>query len=1286
MAARFYTYENRAARRQREAEEWRTKARQLVFQSLARRQVEQAGIDPDTVSSLPVPITTDVSDVGEPIPPTRKEKKTGGSLFSRIKDVAGDVTETVFRGPVRKPWDVARPLVQAAEWEEEKIGRPTYRAAVMGLATPIIAATDDMNLKEAWAESGRRYEKGVAGGKRELAGGIMAAPTTILSLGGAGLLKTAALKTPAGARLAAKIPVLSSLFRSQGSRRAFVTVMSEYGGVTVPKGSEFAREAARVGVGRAPIGDTATILDRVNLIERVRFLDDNPARIVRVMKDQSSFISRGRNVLGRVLPDSFVNYIDRKGVRLLDTDAAYHVMDWKEGIGEFAQSLPSAYRHHMELTLKTAFPKGALKYKDGATRVLSLPGEPTLNDVFLNFKKYERMLTPHQRAALEVARQPWEVIEELSKRYGLPVKDWPEGFYAHRQVLTRTETITDAISFKEYEQVKKVVPVMKGGIGAKQATSIPRAVKSEAEGIKYGSTYFPWVDAQEIGMRQRLTEIFDQRLLNTYGKIEPASLAKVESATAKLAKFKQVEKELIAFKERPMKGVFSVRGLADDPEFRELLTLSNVMAGLSTKAARTDMADKMLAVVRTGMKETRAAAKGVKGELVAARRLREVGKAEIAELRGGTKSRTLRGIDATINRVNNEIRPIMANIDGSMAGIQALFALARQPLSYLKAFHFSTTSPAGLEALYSGMYKTGQLEEVIALGLKIYSRDDFGEFAVRGVAKIPVLGYPFAVSSRWFSRWGNSLRLLMAKSGTAQGAVQIPGFRGGVTTLQEGRDLMRGINLSTGYVPGDISTLETAMMFAPRWFRSQLSLTADAFTKGGRAGGEARKNLIALIATGSAFTFGMNKVLGNETKLDPNDPNWMRIRALGQDISVFGPWDTFVKGLVYGFSKGPEEGARYMVRSKASPAMGRVYDMLAGETFRGDKLSAESPYEVLASAAKLSTQWAPISVQAAFERGVPTTPPELGGAAVQFFGTKATPLTAYEKVTMERDDISQDRYGQDWAELEPYQKQDLLEANPDLGYRSQQAAWEERAELREYYTDNQEMLDKALELGEMTPEEWRRSYSDLRNREFGALEQWEERHPDEAEDLLREDSDDPNYRALGQYYQAFRDSRTPWGGLDSESLDIRMAELESSWTSSQSAFVERNTGIYGTPKVKEYKQDQKKLRPYWELQEEVWAKMQEAYPKLRPYRGLTDYMNAMAQEMNLSALAPEAIQQRVEQLPIVVYLRRVVKALRERHRLAHPAIDALLLKWGYTSTLIRQRTQYTARYGQLVGR
>jgi hypothetical protein len=187
-------------------------------------------------------------------------------------------------------------------------------------------------------------------------------------------------------------------------------------------------------------------------------------------------------------------------------------------------------------------------------------------------------------------------------------------------------------------------------------------------------------------------------------------------------------------------------------------------------------------------------------------------------------------------------------------------------------------------------------------------------------------------------------------------------------------------------------------------------------------------------------------------------------------------------------------------------------------------------------------------------------------------------------------------------------------------------------------------------------------------------------HPGEAKDLVSEDNKGPGYRALAQYYEAFRTNRTPWGELDSEGLDATLSKMDASWTPDQRRFVDVNTGIYGTTKVKEYKADQKLLKPYWDLKDQIWDRMQQAYPKLLPYRSATEYMTAMSQQMRLTGQDPSIIQQRVSQLPIVQYLNRIMSTLRERYRMAHPDTDAVLLKWGYVATPIKQQAKKPASY------
>lgn len=1292
MPTSFWGYESKAARRRRLADEWQARANVALFQVLARRQIQQAGYDPDAIPSLAPQITTDVSDVGEPIPPTRREKKTGGGFLSRVKDIAGDVTETVFRGPVNAPWDVLRPASQALEWEREHISDPIlsmqtrvapWRRLVPGEVERVVdvlgtAAPPPTGPARMWQATKGTPIEGLGRAVSEMA----VSPSTYTpGFGlGRGVLK-GLLTTPKLAPIAAKIPALSLLFRSSASLRASSLIDVGSTGGSTEKVLEGVQEIAM----------SPSLQMRAGA-----FNARSTPELLAQLRKEASTASRIRNWAGTMLPEGVTMRLRGMGVRLWDDDTVLLLQEYMRRIDRM-DSLAAADGQLMRLALRGFLDKSGHRLVGSPVKV---GGETFLSDL----KELELLrLTPEQRAAIEVSDQPWEVMNELADLMGLvrPKLDIP-GKFAHRQVTKLPAAVVSPRTGETFESMMQLGPAVRRGFRAKQAITFPRKVATQAEGVKLGVEYMPYVDSQVAGLRQLGRMINDKWLIDSLEAIgvrgmTPTELVQLSrrgiigertATRALLDKYQRLEAALVQYLKVPAKrGFFRPRGLADDSEFAHLLIQADTFSSLSQKPDRVEAMTTLLAAVRKRMapvKEAATEAKAAAKEAIAGARAGGMGvyrRSFMGRLYGEIPGKELQRLNArewgllekTVNRINNEIRPVMATLDTSPLGIQALFVLVRQPHNFVRALMYSTINKQAGLAYTERLEKTGQLRKFISeWGTHFYSRDDFGEFALRGLGRrIPLAG----TANRFFSDICNYSRLLMVEAGESS-----------VKTLAQGRGLARGANIATGYVPGNPSSLETAMFFAPRFFRSQLSMAGDLFTKGPltREGQEAIKNIGTLTVVGTLFTWAVNESLGEETDWDPTSSNFLRIRALGRDISVFGPWDTFFRGVMYGVTRGPEEGAKYMVRSKASPVMARVYDLLMGETFQGEQLGADSPSEAVVSLGQLVRQWAPIGIQQAFEEGVPTTPTQIGAAAAQFTGMKAVPLTDWEKVTAERDREAQRLYSRDWADLEPYQKEEMKRANSKLAYKAQQAAWAERAELREAYAAQQEMLDEALALEEVTPREWRESYNDIRGRESGAFDEWERRHSDEAKDLIREDSKDPNYRALAQYYEAFRASRTPWGDLDSDTLDILMDQLESSWSPSQQAFVERNTGIYGTSKVQEYKRDQRKLRPYWELHEQTWQKIQQAYPKLMPYRSALDYIDAMGQKMTGSS---ESIQQRLAALPIITYYERLLSTLRERYRRAHPEVDAILLKWGYVSVPITQRgtPQYKPQWS-LVGR
>jgi len=122
------------------------------------------------------------------------------------------------------------------------------------------------------------------------------------------------------------------------------------------------------------------------------------------------------------------------------------------------------------------------------------------------------------------------------------------------------------------------------------------------------------------------------------------------------------------------------------------------------------------------------------------------------------------------------------------------------------------------------------------------------------------------------------------------------------------------------------------LAFAGRFVQSQFDTVGNAILVGGVEGDEARKALLRLAAGGMATMAGYNAFAQSvgmdympwDEFLDPTAPNFARVRVAGHDISIFGPWDSLVKGVVYTAQGDPQ----YFVRSKLAPAASLAYSAL----------------------------------------------------------------------------------------------------------------------------------------------------------------------------------------------------------------------------------------------------------------------------------------------------------------------------------------------------------------------
>ena len=341
----------------------------------------------------------------------------------------------------------------------------------------------------------------------------------------------------------------------------------------------------------------------------------------------------------------------------------------------------------------------------------------------------------------------------------------------------------------------------------------------------------------------------------------------------------------------------------------------------------------------------------------------------------------------TVEAVNSLMRGLRASADVSSLGLQLLLGAARHPNQYrqaatiaIKALGDEQAFPKFLTSFDKAAEAAGRPTSQFwnAMGNRLGG--EATEFQIgRGLPRIgqaiqnaPVIKQ----SNRSFGVAGDAMRLL------SNDALYKARSRGGKQVSEaDMQEMARFSNLMTGWASwragGDVGGL---VSFAPRFFASQLELTAKALSDKGIVGQEARRSLATLFSVGALLTFAANEARGKETSWVPTDPNFLRIRDLaGQDISLFGQYGSLIQTLA---SLGSGETARTARRFLNSPTASMAWDQITGKSFVGE--DTRNPEYII-------RQFLPFSLSDIGRK-------DPAAIAVGATGLKATPLSNTERV------------------------------------------------------------------------------------------------------------------------------------------------------------------------------------------------------------------------------------------------------------------------------------------------
>ena len=567
----------------------------------------------------------------------------------------------------------------------------------------------------------------------------------------------------------------------------------------------------------------------------------------------------------------------------------------------------------------------------------------TVQDLADDFDKYEKLLTPQERTLLSIIRDKQERLTELGLRSGVLKEEdlikpkSPRGFW-----LSRYGTIGDAPSPELLPKYSKAM----GEAGFEKS----REYKTMAQGKAAGEQYPSFSNA-----------------MDAYGK---ALASRVEQEYAK-----------------PY-----IKGLAEYAEEQGIPT-----------GGRVDISGEAITDLPPAWADTLNREFGAK----------QTHDSEFYHI---------------VNAVNQTGKSVWASADGSFAGIQGLLLMATAPARAGKALALSFRSMVDPSFKAEFITKHDRLMESLgkptwedagANGLHFAGAKGEGldirpetEGLLGKISRLPIIKQTNRLYSDMGDFYRGSAFDLYYDTINSTGKGLLVGHKPGEAKNYL-REISSAANRATGYSEtafgGDVGKI---MLFAPKFLQSQLEILVKAarVRGGGLEGQIARQQLIRLIGWGVGITFAANAIKtgsidpmdwASATDLDITSSNFMRIRNIGgADVSLFGPWDSLVRGIVNAAQGDPN----YMLRSKSSPIVSKGWDLISGKDFLGQ--DTRDPENFIRSLLPFSTR----------EVGIPGIEGPLGAkeplvsTALGFAGVKSSPLSRTEKVDQALEDagISKD--------------------------------------------------------------------------------------------------------------------------------------------------------------------------------------------------------------------------------------------------------------------------------------
>ena len=436
------------------------------------------------------------------------------------------------------------------------------------------------------------------------------------------------------------------------------------------------------------------------------------------------------------------------------------------------------------------------------------------------------------------------------------------------------------------------------------------------------------------------------------------------------------------------------------------------------------------------------------------------------------------GMGKLIDVINKSGRAVWASTDLSWIGVNGLIVGTEDPRNFAKAFEISFRSLGDpvvaakfIKQLDAKNKARGMpvLEDWIRNGLHFSGASgrgtdiDLSQGLLEKVGRVPGI----KETTRAYTNTGDIMRYIAASNyydlvQSDKGLLKHVGLGFGKNAGKANMNLeeiAKASNRATGYSSEGLGDVANSLLFAPRFLSSQIELIQKSFSKGSDVDKQlARRQLAKLIGFGVLLT-GAANLANDEFDLtemfDPTDPNFMRIKnVMGQDISVFGPWDSLVKGIARS-----KDEPTYLFRSKASPVVSIAWDMIGGEDFVGNK--TRTPLGFL-------REMAPFSMRDVGNE----SPLETATGA---FGIKSSALSKTEILNQKLEDAGITRDDPDYLIL----RRDYLESHPEDVIKADRGEAKFIREVKEEVGERELENERATTNDEQTLVDYRKNRTTL---------------------------------------------------------------------------------------------------------------------------------------------------------------------------------------------------------------